>query len=55
VWEGRSREAPPYPDWRASTYTRIGVLQALNRNIERTFSSLRSETHWGRRKLKRDE
>jgi hypothetical protein len=34
---------------------RIGVLRALNRHVERTFSSSRKDLHWGRRKLKRDE
>jgi hypothetical protein len=35
-------------------HARIGVLRALNRNIERTLTD-RKEMHWGRRKLKRDE
>ena len=34
---------------------RIGMLRALNRNVERTFNPSRKDTHWGRRKLKRDE
>jgi hypothetical protein len=34
-------------------HARIGVLRALNRNIERTLTD-RKEMHWGRRKLKRD-
>ena len=33
---------------------RIGVMKALNRNIERVFTS-RKDTHWGKRKLKRDQ
>jgi hypothetical protein len=33
---------------------RIGVMKALNRNVERVFSS-RKDPHWGKRKLKRDE
>jgi hypothetical protein len=32
---------------------RIGVLQALNRNVERVFTD-RKDHHWGNRKLKRD-
>jgi hypothetical protein len=28
---------------------RIGVLRALNRNVERVFAALRKHTHWGRR------
>jgi hypothetical protein len=31
---------------------RIGVMQALNRNVERVFTS-RKEHHWGKRKLAR--
>jgi hypothetical protein len=34
---------------------RIGVLRALNQNVERTFNPSRKDTHWGKRKLKRDE
>jgi hypothetical protein len=34
---------------------RIGVMTALNRNVERVFNSDRKGTHWGKRKLKRDE
>ena len=33
---------------------RSGVLRALNRNVERVFDASRKETHWGRRKLRRD-
>jgi hypothetical protein len=33
---------------------RIGVMKALNRHVERVFSSDRKDTHWGKRKLKRD-
>lgn len=34
---------------------RIGVLRALNRHVERVFNPSRKDTHWGKRKLKRDE
>ena len=34
---------------------RIRVMRALNRHVERVFNSARKETHWGKRKLKRDE
>jgi hypothetical protein len=34
---------------------RIGIMRALNRNVERTFNSSRNNTHWGRRTLKRDQ
>ena len=35
-------------------HARIGVLRALNRNIERTLTD-RKDSHWGQRKLKRDQ
>jgi hypothetical protein len=35
-------------------HARIGVLRVLNRNIERTLTD-RKDTHWGKRKLKREE
>jgi hypothetical protein len=34
---------------------RIGVMKALNRHVERVFNSDRKDTHWGKRKLKRDQ
>jgi hypothetical protein len=33
---------------------RVGMLRALNRHVERAFNSDRKDTHWGKRKLKRD-
>jgi hypothetical protein len=36
-------------------FARIATLQALNRHAVRVFSSERKETHWGRRKQKRDQ
>jgi hypothetical protein len=35
-------------------HARIGVMRALNRHVERVFNPSRKDTHWGRRKLKRD-
>jgi hypothetical protein len=35
-------------------HARIGMMQALNRNVERVFNPDRKDTHWGKRKLKRD-
>jgi hypothetical protein len=35
-------------------FARVGVMRALNRNVEREFNPARKETHWGKRKLKRD-
>jgi hypothetical protein len=35
---------------------RIGVMRALNRHlVRRTFNPDRKDTHWGKRKLKRDQ
>jgi hypothetical protein len=34
-------------------HARIGVLQALNRNVERVLTD-RKDHHWGKRKLVRD-
>jgi len=36
-------------------FARIGVMQALHRNVERVFNPDRKEPHWGKRKLKRDQ
>jgi hypothetical protein len=36
-------------------FARIGVMKALNRHVERMFDSSRKETHWGKRKLRRDQ
>jgi hypothetical protein len=35
-------------------HARIGMLRALNRNVEQVFDPSRTDTHWGKRKLKRD-
>jgi hypothetical protein len=34
---------------------RIGVMTELNRHVERAFNPDHKNTHWGKRKLKRDE
>ncbi|MES2196414.1 MAG: hypothetical protein V4517_18490 [Pseudomonadota bacterium] len=36
-------------------FARMGVLQALNRHVERVFDTSRKEHHWGRRKLAREQ
>ena len=36
-------------------FARSGTMRALNRNVERVFNPNRKHTHWGKRKLKRDE
>jgi hypothetical protein len=33
---------------------RIGIMRALNRGHGREFDPDRKDTHWGKRKLKRD-
>jgi hypothetical protein len=35
-------------------FARIGVMRALNRNVERAFNSSLKDPHRGKRKLKRD-
>ena len=30
-------------------------MKALNRHVKRVFDPERKETHWGKRKLKRDQ
>jgi hypothetical protein len=36
-------------------HARVGMLRAMNHGVERVFRSDRKDTHWGKRKLKRDE
>jgi hypothetical protein len=36
-------------------HARVGVLRALNRNVERAFNPDRKDHHWGKHKLKRDQ
>ncbi len=36
-------------------FARMGMLQALNRHVERVFDTSRKEHHWGRRRLARDQ
>jgi hypothetical protein len=35
-------------------FARIGVMRAFNLHVVRVFNPSRKDTHWGRRKLKRD-
>jgi hypothetical protein len=35
-------------------HARIGIMRALNRNVERVFDTSRKEHHWSQRKLARD-
>jgi hypothetical protein len=56
------------PEWQAAievlllvsrggptTMARIGVMRALNRDVERVFNPARKDTNWGKRKLTRDQ
>jgi hypothetical protein len=36
-------------------HARVGMLRALNRHVERVSDPDRKDTHWGKRRLKRDE
>jgi hypothetical protein len=36
-------------------HARVGMLRAMNHSRERIFRTDRKETHWGKRKLKRDQ
>jgi hypothetical protein len=38
-----------------SMFARIGIMRALNRGYVREFDTSRKDTHWGKRKLKRDQ
>jgi hypothetical protein len=63
-----SKAEQDLPEWQTATeallmaaedrgplmHARIGVLRALNLNVERTLTD-RKEMHWGRWKLKRDQ
>ena len=44
--------SPGSPAW--LIFARMFMLRALNHSVERVFNSDRKETHWGKRKLKRD-
>jgi hypothetical protein len=35
-------------------FAKMGILQAINRNVIREFDPSRKDTHWGRRKPVRD-
>ena len=35
-------------------FARIATLRALNRHVARVLDPARKDTHWGKRKLKRD-
>jgi hypothetical protein len=35
-------------------FARVGIMRALNRGYVREFNTSRKDSHWGKRKLKRD-
>lgn len=41
------------PAW--VVFARIATLKAIHRHKERVFNPDRKETHWGKRKIKRDQ
>jgi hypothetical protein len=49
------RNLVEHRDSRHRLSARIGVMRALNRHDVREFNTDRKDTHWGKRKLKRDE
>jgi hypothetical protein len=40
---------------RPTMMARIGMMRALNRNVERVFNPSRKDKQWGKHKLKRGE
>jgi hypothetical protein len=64
-----TRKEAETPEWQAAIealilvadlngptmFARIGVMKALNRGQVREFNLARKDTHWGKRKLKRDQ
>jgi hypothetical protein len=65
---GLSKAEHASPEWQAAMealllvvdlggptmFARIGVMRALNRNVERVLNPDRKGTRWGKRKLARD-
>jgi hypothetical protein len=64
---GLPKKESALPEWQAAIealmlcsrsgdpmLARIGVMRALHRNVVREFNPDYKETHWGKRKLKRD-
>ena len=64
---GLPKKETDLPDWQVAMQAlllvsrsgptmlaRIAVMRALNRHVERVFNPERKDSHWGKRKLKRD-
>jgi hypothetical protein len=65
---GLPKKESDLPDWQVAMealllvslggpteLARISIMRALNRHVERVFNPERKDTHWGKRKLKRDQ
>ncbi len=66
---GLPKKESALPEWQAAIealmlvadlngptmFVRIRVMRALNRGHVREFDSSRKDTHWGKRKLKREQ
>ena len=66
---GLPKKESALPEWQAAIealmlvadlngptmFARIRVMRALNRGHVREFDSSRKDTHWGKRKLKREQ
>ena len=65
---GLPKKESDLPDWQVAMealllvslggpteLARISVMKALNRHVERVFNPDRKDSHWGKRKLKRDQ
>ena len=66
---GLSKKEAALPEWQAAIealmlvveqrgptmFARIAIMKTLNRHVERVFNPERKDTHWGNRKLKRDQ
>jgi hypothetical protein len=66
---GLPKKEADLPEWQAAIealilvadlngptmFARIGVMKALNPGRVREFNPARKDTHWGKRKLKRDQ
>jgi hypothetical protein len=53
--DGNGSPAPGRTHGGPTMMARIGVMRALNRHVVREFNPDRKDTHWGKRKLKRDQ
>jgi hypothetical protein len=53
-WQAAMQALLPVAEHDGPTmFARIGVMQAINRHVERELDPSRKDKHWGRRKLAR--